>query len=107
MKKAFFILFIFFIFTAIVYAEETVPNPLGFTTFGQLAEIISKAALTIGSVLAVLFIIWAGFLFVTARGNEEQIKQARSTFTWTVIGIAVLFGAYVIATAVVEFFKGL
>ncbi|MBI5913402.1 hypothetical protein HY839_03080 [Candidatus Azambacteria bacterium] len=33
--------------------------------------------------------LYAGFLFITARGEPAQLKTARGTLVWAVIGIAV------------------
>ena len=33
--------------------------------------------------------LYAGFLFITARGEASQISTARQTLVWAVIGIAV------------------
>jgi len=55
----------------------------------------------------VVMIIWSGFLFVTARGSDEQLKKAKSTFQWTIIGAVVLLGSSAIAKAIVNFVKGL
>ncbi len=89
--------------------SATIENPLGNT--GTFAELISKIAsivLKIGFPIAVLFIIYSGFLFVTARGSEDKIKTAKQTFTWAIIGTAVLLGAEVLALAIqatIESFK--
>jgi len=82
-------------------------NPLKYNTFDQLVDAIADIIIKIGSVVAVIFIIYSGFLFVTARGSDEQIIKAKSVFMWTVIGTAVLLGAAVIAKAVVNFVQGL
>jgi len=49
----------------------------------------------------VLMIIYSGFLFVTARGDEQQITRAKNTFFWAIVGGAVLLGAEVLANAIV------
>ncbi len=53
-----------------------------------------------GMPIIVLFIIYGGFLFVTAGDNEAQITKARKTILWTLVGAAVLIGAKVIAMAI-------
>jgi hypothetical protein len=53
-----------------------------------------------GMPIVVLFIIYGGFLFVTAGDNEAQITKAKKTILWTLIGAAVLIGAKVIAAAI-------
>ena len=84
-------------------------NPFGpgITSLDTLIQAIANTVMQIGGVFAIIFIIWSGFLFVTARGNEDQLKKAKTTFKWTLIGTAILLGAYVIATAIVEFVSGL
>ncbi|HEY4505852.1 MAG TPA: pilin [Candidatus Paceibacterota bacterium] len=76
-------------------------NPLKATSFGQLLNAIIKILITVGIPIAILFIIYSGFLFVTARGSEDQIKKAKTTLLWTLVGIAVLLGASIIG-AVLE-----
>ena len=53
--------------------------------------------MALGIPIAVLFLVYAGFLFVTARGSEEQLKKAKGILLWTIVGIAVLLGAKIIA----------
>lgn len=77
-------------------------NPLGpgnNSLIDLLKNVLNDIILPIGITVAVLFFVYAGFLFVTAQGSEDKIKQARSTFTWTVIGTAILLGAWTIAAA--------
>ncbi|MFC1756892.1 TrbC/VirB2 family protein [Patescibacteria group bacterium] len=82
-------------------------SPLGNQTISGLVGSIAGIVTTIGGVVAVIFIIYSGFLFVSSRGNEEKLKKAKATFMWTVIGVAILLGANVIADAVVNFMKTL
>jgi hypothetical protein len=45
-------------------------------------------------------IVYVGFLFVAAQGNEEKIRSARSALVWTVIGGLILLGAKAIALVI-------
>ena len=45
--------------------------------------------------------VYAGFLFVTARGNETQLGTAKKAFLGAVIGTAIIMGVWVIAKAIV------
>lgn len=81
--------------------SATIDNPLGNTsTFADLISKIAGIVLKIGFPIAVLFLIYSGFLFATARGSEEKIKTAKKTFTWAIIGTAILLGAEVLALAI-------
>lgn len=62
--------------------------------------IIRKILMPIGGVVAVLMVMWAGFLYVTAGGNETQIKKAHDALLSAVIGAAILLGAWAIASAI-------
>lgn len=77
-------------------------NPLGdsIKDIPSFIRALINIVLTIGVPIVVLAIIYAGFLFVTAQGNEEKLKTAKKTFMYTIIGAAILLGAFVIANAI-------
>ncbi len=79
------------------------PNPLCSQTFADLIANIAKIVAEIGLPIAAMAIIYAGFLFVTAGGNEEKLKKAKTTFLWSIIGTALLLGAWAIAQAISSF----
>jgi len=83
-----------------------ITNPLNSTEelLPFLTSIIT-AALKLGAVLAVVAIIYAGFLFVTAGGDEGKIKTAKNTILYTVIGIIILLGAQTIALVITNTVK--
>ena len=82
--------------------SEGIPNPLkgGCDLYALIKLIINEVVLPIGAVLAVFFVIYSGFLMVTAGGNEERLKKAKTTFLYTLIGTAILLGAWVIAEGI-------
>lgn len=83
-------------------------NPLGdIDTFAELAAAILRAVVIVAIPLTVLFLIWGGFLFVTAQGNEEQIKRAKKAFFWAVIGAMVVVAAWAMAVAITNSIKEL
>ena len=71
-------------------------NPLKTDSFTSLMESISQLAVEIGIPIAALFIIYSGLKLVTARGNEENIKKAKTGLTWAIIGSGILIGAWTI-----------
>lgn len=88
-------------------SPDRIPNPLG-TIDGQRVDdiasfvtlILKNIVLPIGVVIVVFFVIYSGFLFVTAQGNIKKIEDARKTFLWVVVGAAILLGSVVIASAI-------
>ncbi len=59
------------------------------TLIGKLLDVVIK----VGGILAFFFIIYAGFMFVTAGGDEGKIKTARTTFVSVIIGTAIVLGS--------------
>jgi len=108
-KKILFLLgFIGINFNLARFASADLENPLGptTTTFVVLIEKIANIVMQIGLPIAALAIIYAGFLFVTAGGNEEKVKTAKKTFLWAIIGTALILGALAITKAIGGLFTG-
>ncbi|MEK7208692.1 MAG: hypothetical protein AAB677_00335 [Patescibacteria group bacterium] len=79
----------------------SIDNPLGgITDIGALITKILEIVVQIGLPVIALAIVYTGFLFVKARGNESELTQAKTTLFWTVIGAAVILGAFVIQTTI-------
>lgn len=83
-------------------ADFRIENPFkgGDSILDLLRFIINDIILPLGVTIAVFFLIYSGFLFVTAQGSEQKLEKAKSTFLWTVVGSAVLLGAWTIAQAI-------
>ncbi len=63
---------------------------------------ILNIVVRIGSIIAVLLIIWCGYKFIEAQGNPTKLTSAKKAFMWTIVGTAVLLGSSVIANVVVN-----
>lgn len=77
------------------------------TTIEDCVSNLVRGALTLAFPLGVLFIILAGFKYVTAQGDPGKIKSAHEILTWTIIGLAIAIAAQTLAIAFQEFFKKL
>lgn len=80
---------------------QTVTNPLGgIKSVCGLIKALLGAILQIGIPIAVLFIVFAGFKFVWARGNPGELDKARQNLMYTLIGIGIFLGAWLIAMVI-------
>jgi len=68
--------------------ESSITNAIG--------NIVNVMVGILGAV-AVILILYSGFLWMTAGGNDEQIKKAKNTIKRTVIGLMIVAFAYGIA----------
>ncbi len=83
-------------------------NPLkNANNFCDLIKIVLQAILVIGLPIAVVFLVYVGFKFITAQGNPEKIKEAQKNFLNTAIGIAIFLGAWTIAQVIAATLRGL
>lgn len=57
-------------------------------------------------IIAVVLILWAGFNWMTAAGNEEKIEKAKSTLTAAIIGLIIILAAWGIANFVLSNLAG-
>ncbi|MBP9731939.1 MAG: hypothetical protein KBD29_00565 [Candidatus Magasanikbacteria bacterium] len=78
----------------------------GFTqaTETTLAENIGRLITVLFSVLGVLFtvlIVYAGYLWMMARGDDEQVTKSKNIMGRAVIGLIILMSAYSITRFVV------
>ncbi len=66
------------------------------------ADLKSKVANVINivlgflGILSVIYIIYAGFKWIMAEGNDEIVKEAKSSIKNAVIGLIVVFASYVV-----------
>jgi hypothetical protein len=61
---------------------------------------VIRTALGISGSIALLIVIYGGFLWLTSAGNSERIQKGKTMLIWASIGIAVIFGAYAITSTI-------
>lgn len=75
-------------------------NPIKATNIIDLFQDILDIVMVFAVPVIVFFIIYAGFLYVTARGNEETIKKAHAALLYALIGGLLILGATVLIDVV-------
>ncbi len=71
----------------------------------KVASAIINTVLGIVGVLAVVMIIYGGFLWLTSGGNEEKLSQAKTLLQNVVIGLFIILASYAIANFIVNSLK--
>lgn len=62
---------------------------------GILTDIINIFSIIVG-IAAVVMIIFGGFKYITSAGNQENIKSAKQTLIYAIIGLVIVALAQVI-----------
>ena len=79
-------------------------NPLGSqaSSLPALVTEIMQFVVRIGAIVVVFMLVYTGYLFVVAQGNEKKITDAREALKWVVIGALILLGAQAISIGICE-----
>ena len=81
-------------------ATESFKNPLSFTSITDMIVAILNIVIIISTPIVVFFLIYAGFMYVTAQGNPEKLKAASSALLYGIIGGVIILAAIPILTIV-------
>ncbi len=80
----------------------TIPIPQWISgDLSGVSQTIINILLIVGGVAGVLGLIYSGYLYITAGGNPEQSQKAKSAILASIIGIIIIFSAYIIINFIV------
>ncbi|MEN9604731.1 MAG: hypothetical protein RJB39_416 [Candidatus Parcubacteria bacterium] len=89
-------------------ANYLIKNPIpGTTSLSQVLLNVVNIVQILLIMAAVLYILYAGFMFVTARGAPAKIQKARDALLWGCVGIALILAAQVIITTLKNTVSGI
>jgi len=72
--------------------------------YSGIGDILAAALSFVGIILLVL-IIYGGFIWMIARGNEQEAKRAQQILQMAIIGMIIIFAAYAISSFVINAFS--
>ena len=75
---------------------------LGTQDVRQTIGKIINVALSLLGVIVLVIIIYGGFLWMTAGGNDEKVGEAKKWIFGGIIGLVIILSAYAIATFVIS-----
>lgn len=71
-------------------------------TVDEIAGNVIAIALSMVGVIFIVLIIYGGYLWGTARGNEERVERGKKLLIEAVIGIIIIFTAYFVTAFVLQ-----
>lgn len=80
---------------------QTITNPLPCNDILSCTTLATKILIGLALVVTPLIIIYAGFLFITAAGNDNKVKTAQKILTWAIIGFILVL----LATGIPDIIK--
>lgn len=102
-----------FLVPEILYAQtevqtgvESVSTNFGSAGLFQIIRTIISVFLGIVGVLAVIIIMYGGFIWMTAQGDDEKVKKAQRILRNGIIGLVIIMAAYAIASFIINALLG-
>lgn len=82
--------------TAMAQQKPSVPNPVNENDLANVLFNVVNALLLFAGAVAVLFLIIGGFRYVVSTGNPDQVDAAKRTILYAVLGLIIIFIAFVL-----------
>ncbi len=124
------IIFAFFVYTGAAYAQrcndvvacpgadqlclggQCIAQPTGMKPNlygdGALANTVTQFFLftiPVAGLIGFLFFLWAGFEFLTSKGDPKMLQAAKQRLTYTIVGLVFIFSAYLITRLIASLFN--
>lgn len=90
------------------FSIEDIGSSIGLGTSDLKETVLNIIRWLLGilALVAVSFVIYGGILYVTSRGNEQQIEKAKRTIVNALIGLVIVILAWAIVLFVARFITG-
>lgn len=72
------------------------------TSFDAILATLARPIIGMVGIIFFLIFLYGGFKWMTAGGNDTQVNEAKKLITSTVIGLAIVTLAYVIADFIIR-----
>lgn len=76
-------------------------DPVGIKLDEIASQILNRIPFFLGG-LALLALLYSGFLYLTAFGDAAKMEQAKKNISWTIIGIIVIASTSIIITIILR-----
>ena len=87
------------VLTCVPYlAYGQIQNPTKFQSLEQIVLEVVNVVQILLIMATVLYLLYAGLMFVTARGEPAKITKARDALLWGMVGAALVLAARVLVT---------
>lgn len=72
------------------------------TDVQTIVAIVIRSILGLLGVIFLVLMIYGGFLWMTAKGNEQQVEKAKNLITAAIIGVIIVLSSYAISVFIIK-----
>ncbi len=76
-----------------------------FTDLAGVLTGILNIVFYLAAFMAFFYILWGAFSYISAQGKKEDLAKARARITWAIIGLVIVFLAFILTQFIAEVFK--
>lgn len=103
MKKAILLNSLFI--TALVVPSVAFAQTADVAKIESFIKNIIQILVTLSGLVAAGFFVMGGLGYITSTGNPESLDRSKKTLVYSGIGLAIVFGAYVLTNIVTDLAK--
>ena len=103
MKKA--ILINSLLFTALIIPSVAFAQTADVAKIESFIKNIIQILVTLSGLVAAGFFVMGGLGYITSTGNPESLDRSKKTLVYSGVGLAIVFGAYVLTNIVSDLAK--
>jgi len=108
MKKFFtkIIAFSVFFLTSPVFAqtgEELPPPPKLAESIQPIVDRVLGYLFPIAALIALVFIVMGGYMWIVSGGDPSRVKQAQGTLTWAILGLVIVLVIFGVLRILINF----
>lgn len=82
---------------------STVTDNATSINWAQISQTIVTVLLAIGSISSLIMVVWSGFRMTTSSGDQAKLASARFKLIYSLVGLFVMVGAFVIWQLILTF----
>jgi predicted small integral membrane protein len=103
MKKAILINSLFI--TALIVPSVAFAQSADVAKIESFIKNIIQILVTLSGLVAAGFFVMGGFGYITSTGNPESLDRSKKTLVYSGVGLAIVFGAFVLTNIVSDLAK--
>ena len=80
------------------FAEDI--NPTGWENICDIANAVLPVIYGIAGVIALILLVMGGIQYMSSGGDKIAVEQARGRITSAIVGLVIVFGAYLVINVI-------
>jgi hypothetical protein len=78
------------------------PSTTAGSTLTDLVNVVTNWVFIVAGVIAFFYLVYSGFIYLTAGGNPDSAKKGQQGIINAIIGLVIIFLAFAIVKAIIS-----